>query len=49
MKRLEAVRKHILLSDTENNITVMCNKVKTELHRLRAQEEKKQKTDWLKI
>jgi hypothetical protein len=28
--------------DTEDNITVMCNKVENELYRLRAKEEEKQ-------
>lgn len=38
-----AARKHVCQSDTENNITVTCNKVETELYRLRAQGEKKQR------
>jgi hypothetical protein len=42
---LEATRKYICQVHTKNNIIVMCNKVENELHRLRAQGEKKQKTD----
>jgi hypothetical protein len=50
LKRLEAARKYMCQFDTENNITVMCNKVENEIYRLTAQEEKEQKTliEWLK-
>jgi hypothetical protein len=48
MQGAEAARKYIHQFDTKNNIVVMCNKVENELYGLRAQREKKQKTDWLK-
>jgi hypothetical protein len=48
LKGLEAARKYICQFDTKNNIIVMFNKVENELYRLRAQREKKQKSDWLK-
>jgi hypothetical protein len=47
-KGLEAARKYIHQFDTQNSTTVICNKVENELYRLRAQGEKKQKTNWLK-
>jgi hypothetical protein len=47
-KGLEAARMYIHRFDAQNSNTVMCNKVENELYRLRAQEEKKQKTDCLK-
>jgi hypothetical protein len=49
-KGLEAARKYMCQFDTKNNIIVMCNEVENELHRLRAQEKKKQKPriEWLK-
>jgi hypothetical protein len=46
---LEAAGKCMCQFDTENSIIVMCNKVENELHILRTQRKKKQKTDWLKI
>jgi hypothetical protein len=48
LKGLEAARKYVCQFDTTNNSTVMCNKVENELSRIRAQGEKKQKTEWLK-
>jgi hypothetical protein len=46
---MEAARTYIHQFDTKNNITrtVMCNKVESELYRMRASGEKKQKTGWL--
>jgi hypothetical protein len=44
LKGLEAARKYIHQFDTKNSIIVMCNKVENELYKLRAQEEKKQRT-----
>jgi hypothetical protein len=41
---LEAARKCMCQYDNGNNIIVMCNEVKNELYRMRAQEKKKQKT-----
>jgi hypothetical protein len=48
LKGLETATKYLYRFDTKNSITVICNKVENGLYRLRAQGEKKQKTDWLK-
>jgi hypothetical protein len=48
LKGLEAARKYVCQFDTKNSITLMYNRVENKLCRLKSQEEKKQKTDWLK-
>jgi hypothetical protein len=48
LKWLEAATKYLYWFDIKNSNTVMCNRVENGLCRLRAQGEKKQKTDWLK-
>jgi hypothetical protein len=50
LKVLEAARKYMCQFDTENSNIVMCNKVENYLHRLKAQEKKKEETliEWLK-
>jgi hypothetical protein len=40
---LKTARKCLCQFDTKNNITVLCNKVKNKLYRLRDQGEKKQR------
>jgi hypothetical protein len=46
LKGLEAARKYTCQFETKNKITVMCNKVKSELYKLRSEGENKQKTNW---
>jgi hypothetical protein len=47
-ERTGSGQKYICRFDNKNSIIVMRNRVENELYRLRAQGEKKQKTDWMK-